>query len=237
MKTVFIGGSRRLGRTNPEIEQCLSRIVDNNHRVVIGDANGFDRAAQAYFACREYRNVIVYCTAGECRNNVGGWPVRAVDYAGAGRDREFYTAKDDAMLRDADCGFFAWDGESKGTLRNVRKLAERGRPASVYLSTNRKFVMVRSKTDARRLSRGEDVATDSQADLFFDSPGETVERVHCEPIHEDRDSSMEGTSVIPAQGTLFDLGPDCRDGGTVRSKTRGRTSGIQRAAKRKRRAG
>lgn len=236
MTTVFIGGSRQFARTNPEIEQRLQLFIDNNDRVIIGDANGFDRAAQAYFARREYRNVIVYCTAGKCRNNVGGWPVRAVDYDGERRGREFYTAKDDAMLHDAECGFFAWDGESKGTIRNVRKLAERGQPATVYLSRSRRFVTVRSKADALRLSRGVEIAPDSQTDLFSDPVRGAAERVRCEPTHEDGDSSMDGTPVIPAQGTLFDVGPERRGSGTVRSKTRGRTSGIQKPAKRKRRA-
>src|SRR5690606_12631983 len=106
-----------------------------------------DRAAQSYLADAGYPEVTVYCTAGVCRNNVGGWPVYAVEYQGKGRGREFYTAKDDAMLSEADYGLFAWDGASKGTLRNVQRMAERQRPSAVYVSPLRRFVTIRTTSD------------------------------------------------------------------------------------------
>lgn len=158
MTTVFIGGSRRLGRVNAELSRRLDNIIRNGFRVIVGDANGFDRAAQAYLAEHGYASVAVYCTAGECRNNVGGWHFQAVDYAGLDRGRGFYTAKDDAMLRDADYGLFAWDGISKGTLRNIRKMAEQGKPSAVYVSPAKKFITVRRVADTLALSR------DAQAD-------------------------------------------------------------------------
>jgi hypothetical protein len=167
MMSVFIGGSRRLGRMNAELSRRLDNIVQKQLRVLIGDANGFDRAAQAYLAERGYAAVVVYCTRGECRNNVGGWPVRAVDYHGRDRGRAFYTAKDDAMLGDADYGLFAWDGKSEGTLRNVRKMAELGKPSAVYVSPLKKFVTVRSMEDALALSRDAGPVAAS-AELFSD---------------------------------------------------------------------
>lgn len=68
----------------------------------------------------------VYCTNDECRNNVGGWPVRAIR---ATRERgfDFYALKDAAMTADAECGFMLWDGQSRGTLANVRRLVDPGR--------------------------------------------------------------------------------------------------------------
>src|SRR5579859_6703867 len=113
---------------NAELARRLDNIIEKRLRVLVGDANGFDRAAQAYLAERGYSAVVVYCTAGECRNNVAGWPQHTVEYKGRDRGLEFYTAKDDAMLQDADYGLFAWDGKSKGTLRNIRKMAEHGKP-------------------------------------------------------------------------------------------------------------
>jgi hypothetical protein len=169
MISVFIGGSRRLGRMNTELSHRLDNIIQGGLRVLVGDANGFDRAAQAYLTEQGYRAVVVYCTAGECRNNVGDWPKHAVEYQGRDRGLVFYTAKDDAMLRDADYGLFAWDGKSKGTLRNIRKMAEMGKPSAVYISHFKKFVTVRNAQDASILSRdmGSDVPTSE--DLFSDS--------------------------------------------------------------------
>jgi hypothetical protein len=169
MSAVFIGGSRRLGRVNAELARRLDNIIHKGLRVIVGDANGFDRAAQTYLAERGYRAVVVYCTNGQCRNNVGGWPTRAVEYRGRDRGREFYTAKDDAMLRDADYGLFAWDGQSEGTLRNVRKMAEQGKPSAIYVSPAKRFVNVRSVEEASHLSV--DVGEAASVELFSDAWG------------------------------------------------------------------
>jgi hypothetical protein len=152
MSAVFIGGSRKFGRLNAELSRRLDNIVAKQLNVLIGDASGFDRAAQAYLAERAYPHVTVYCTAGVCRNNVGRWPIRAVEYAGRDRGREFYTAKDDAMLRDADYGLFAWDGTSKGTLRNIRLMADQGKASAVYVSSTGMLATVRKPEDIAALT-------------------------------------------------------------------------------------
>ena len=151
MTSVFIGGSRRISRMNAELSRRFDNIIQKQLRIIIGDANGFDRLAQDYFAKHHYPSVIVYCTGGICRNNVANWPLHAVEYAGRDRGLEFYTAKDDAMLHDADYGLFGWDGKSKGTLRNIRKMAEQGKPSSVYVSPLGKFVTVRGPLDVSSL--------------------------------------------------------------------------------------
>lgn len=168
MTSVFVGGSRRLGRVNAQLAHRLDNIIQKHLRVLVGDANGFDRAAQAYLAEHEYHAVVIYCTAGECRNNVGDWPKKSVEYLGRDHGRDFYTAKDDAMLRDADFGLFAWDGKSKGTLRNIRKMAEQGKPSVVYVSPVKKFVTVRNAQGASALSRDMEPDVASSEDLFCD---------------------------------------------------------------------
>jgi hypothetical protein len=152
---------------NAELARRLDNIIQKELRVLIGDANGFDRIAQTYLAEHGYQSVLVYCTNGQCRNNVGNWPKQAIEFHGR-TGLEFYTAKDDAMLRDADYGLFAWDGKSKGTLRNVRKMAERGKPSAVYVSPIKKFVTVRDVHDVSTLSPDMETQTTSQ-DLFSDA--------------------------------------------------------------------
>lgn len=168
MTSVFIGGSRRISRMNGELAHRIDNIIQKQLHVLVGDANGFDRAAQAYLAEHHYDSVTVYCTEGECRNNVANWPQRAVEYRGPNRGLEFYTAKDDAMLRDAEFGLFAWDGKSKGTLRNIRKMAEQAKPSAVYVSPLRKFVTVRDVEDASALSSDVESHTMGSVELFSD---------------------------------------------------------------------
>lgn len=153
---------------NSELAHRLDNIIEKRLCVLVGDANGFDRAAQSYLADHGYPEVVVYCTAGECRNNVGNWPQHAVEYQGRDRGLEFYTAKDDAMLRDADYGLFAWDGKSKGTLRNIRKMAEQAKPSAVYISPARKFVTVRNVEDACTLSQDMESKQRGAIGLFSD---------------------------------------------------------------------
>ncbi len=169
MTSVFIGGSRRLSRMNPELAHRLDNIIQKQFRVLIGDANGFDRAAQAYLAENGYPSVLVYCTQGVCRNNVGNWPLHAVEYKGRDRGLDFYTAKDDAMLQDADFGLFGWDGKSKGTLRNVRKMAAQGKPSAVYVSPLKRFVTVRNARDMSSLSPDMEADLAKSEDLFSDT--------------------------------------------------------------------
>ncbi len=169
MSNVFIGGSRRLSRMNAELSHRLDNIIRKKLDVLIGDANGFDRVAQSYLEQQGYRAVVVYFTAGKCRNNVGDWPMHIVEYHGLDHGFEFYCAKDDAMIRDADYGLFAWDGKSKGTLRNVRKMAGYGKPSAVYISRVKKFATVRNPTDVSALLRDVELDGDTSEDLFSDT--------------------------------------------------------------------
>src|SRR5436309_2547989 len=131
MSTVFIGGSRRVRRLNSVVRARLDNIVERGLRVVIGDANGGDRAVQAFLAEKGHKEVVVYCMDSACRNNVGRWPMHAVEGAGK-RGFDYYSTKDAEMAREADCGFMIWDANSKGTLLNIRRLVDAGKPVVVY---------------------------------------------------------------------------------------------------------
>jgi hypothetical protein len=151
MSVVFIGGSRRLSRLNAVIRGRLDKIIERNHSVLIGDANGADRTVQAYFAERAYRSVTVYCTNAACRNNVGRWPVRSVA-ATDQRGFDYYALKDAAMAGDAECGFMLWDGKSKGTLFNIRRLLAAGKSVVVYLAADHACHTVRRESELAALA-------------------------------------------------------------------------------------
>ncbi|MBM4034942.1 MAG: hypothetical protein FJ291_24630 [Planctomycetes bacterium] len=146
MSTVFIGGSRRIARLDSVIRAKLESIVQRSLRVVVGDANGADRAVQAFLAERRYAKVVVYCMKAGCRNNLGGWPEHVVEANGE-RGFDYYALKDAEMARNADCGFMIWDAESRGTLFNVLRLVESGKPVAVYFSPTRECSTIRTKAD------------------------------------------------------------------------------------------
>jgi hypothetical protein len=151
MKTVFIGGSRRLTRINDVIRGRLDAIVEGDLAVIVGDANGADRTVQAFLADRHYPNVTVYHSGRQSRNNVGAWPAKPVEAKSAKKDFAFYAAKDRAMADAADYGFMLWDGESKGTLNNIFNLLELGKKVVVYFSPQGQCTTIVGRDDLRPL--------------------------------------------------------------------------------------
>ena len=141
---VFIAGSRKLSRLNPEVRERIDKIVDKGFTVIIGDANGADKAVQHYLHLKHYANVIVFCMEGVCRNNVGSWPTRAIRAANSDRrDFTYYSTKDRAMAAEADYGLMLWDGQSRGTLTNVVHLVRQGKAVVVYIASSKSFQMLR----------------------------------------------------------------------------------------------
>lgn len=147
MKKVFLAGSRRLSRLTPDVRQRLDEMVRRQLMILVGDANGADKAIQTYFAEQRYANVLVFCTAGDCRNNVGHWPIHAVPAPHRVRDFAFFTAKDAAMAEEADVGLMLWDGQSSGTIVNVARLVARDKPAVVYTSPLKAFFTLKTPDD------------------------------------------------------------------------------------------
>ena len=154
MKRVFIGGSRRIVRLAPEVRDRLDRIIERALPVLIGDANGADKAVQRFLAERKYSGVEVFSADPTPRNNVGGWPVRIVSSRSSRRDFEHYAAKDRAMAAEASVGLMLWDGESHGTLMNVMRLAAAGKTAVIFLQPQGSFVEIRTGDDLGSLLAG-----------------------------------------------------------------------------------
>jgi hypothetical protein len=144
MKKVFIAGSRRLSRIPAEVRQRLDEMIRRELTILIGDANGADKAVQSYFAEKNYGNVTVFCTGGNCRNNVARWPVRAVPAPHSARDFAYFTAKDAAMADDADVALMLWDGQSSGTIVNVARLVSRSKPTVIYSAPTKTFATLKT---------------------------------------------------------------------------------------------
>jgi hypothetical protein len=141
---VFIAGSRRLSQLNKDVRRRIDNVVDKGFTVIVGDANGVDKAVQQYLSSRNYRDVVVFCMEGACRNNIGNWPTRTITAADPGRrDFAYYSTKDRAMAEEADYGLMLWDGRSRGTLTNIDALVREGKPVVVYVAPDRSFFTLR----------------------------------------------------------------------------------------------
>src|SRR4030043_1232179 len=147
MNSVFIGGSRRVSNLSPQIRKRIDRIIANRLPVLIGDANGADKAVQHYLKSRHYDQVEVFCVEGSCRNNAGNWPLRKVLAPSHRKDFSFYEAKDKVMAEEASLGFMIWDGKSFGTLMNVFRLVSQNKRVVVYAVPLKEFFTLRNEIE------------------------------------------------------------------------------------------
>jgi hypothetical protein len=120
----------------------LDRIIEKGLPVIIGDANGADKAVQQYLNGKNYLNVEVFCSGRVCRNNTGNWKERKVSSTAREKTFDFYAAKDRTMADEATVGFMVWDGKSKGTILNAFRLMKQQKKAVVYNVPERRFYEV-----------------------------------------------------------------------------------------------
>jgi hypothetical protein len=157
--SVFIAGSRRISRLPDEVKRRIDSVVDKGFTVLVGDANGADKAVQRYLADKAYGNVVVHYMADHCRNNVGSWPTRALTAATRSRGFDYYAIKDQAMADAAEYGLMLWDGKSKGTINNVVNLCRAHKPTVVYVAPLKTFRTVRELDDLHEVLAQGDAAS------------------------------------------------------------------------------
>lgn len=151
MTTVFLSGSRKISRINEAIRQRLDNMMANGLNIIVGDANGADKAMQSYLAERSYPHVTVFCAGGHCRNNVGEWQTHPVNVSPDLKGRDFYTQKDKEMAKRADFGLVLWDGKSAGSITNVLELLRLGKRVVVYYGPEKTFHTVSNIEAAQQL--------------------------------------------------------------------------------------
>lgn len=156
MTKVFIAGSRQITRLPAEVKSRVDTMIDKGFQILVGDANGADKAVQAYLVEKAYPHVVVHCMEHHCRNNVGHWPTHEVAAPKGARGFDFYSAKDRVMADAAEYGLMLWDGKSKGTINNVVNLSREGKPVVVYIAPKKHFITVKAFDDLKGvLAQGE----------------------------------------------------------------------------------
>ena len=119
----------------------INNVMDKCHDVVVGDANGADKAVQKFLHEADYRKVTVYCSGHHPRNNLGQWSLHPVTPPKAAKGFQFYAAKDREMAAAADFGLMIWDGKSPGTVLNVLRLLRAGKAAVLIHGSAASFTL------------------------------------------------------------------------------------------------
>ena len=151
MKKVVIGGSRTIKSLIQPVRELIDTLVNNNNIILVGDANGADKAVQRFLHEKGYNNVIVYCMHNLCRNNIGQWPVKNIVSSSKIKDANYFGTKDLHMAREAEFGIMLWDGESKGTFRNVINLLDDNKCICVYYQPNKCLSLISCSKDLDNL--------------------------------------------------------------------------------------
>lgn len=150
---IFIAGPRAVSKLNSEVIMRLENIINNDFFVLVGDANGIDKAIQKYYDERKYQNVIVYAAGEQVRNNIGNWNTTKVKATNGIKGFDFYALKDKQMAIDADYGLMIWNGKSKGTFNNIINLVKLNKIVLLYLIPNKKFYKIQNMNDIENLVR------------------------------------------------------------------------------------
>lgn len=123
VNSVVICGSRDI---SPEdlvmrrLKWAIEKLIRLNPNVTfnIGDASGVDYKAQQILNDMGYEDVVVWHVKDGLRNLVNThWKTVSVDYQ---EHRKRYTTRDIEMLNNSDYLLAVWDGNSKGTQRNIK---------------------------------------------------------------------------------------------------------------------
>jgi len=127
---VFISGSKSISALHEEVKSLLDSYIVTGAKILVGDCYGVDAAVQMYLDSKGYSNVTVYCSGETPRNNfVTGAKVRSCAETAKGlTGRAFQYVKDIQMAQDCDQALMIWDGKSKGTGENIRRIKELKKP-------------------------------------------------------------------------------------------------------------
>jgi probable addiction module antidote protein len=144
MNTIFIGGSRNISRLSADVKKRIDNVINSGDKIIVGDANGADKAVQKHLMECSYEKVTVFCSGDSYRNNLGRWHTQFVRPPKSVKGFQFYAAKDREMAREADFGLMIWDGKSAGTVLNVLRLVQAKKIAVLIDIPNKSVINFKS---------------------------------------------------------------------------------------------
>lgn len=127
---IFISGSKSISKLPELAKAFIDQFIENGDEILIGDCYGVDAVVQKYLEAKEFNNTTIYCSGITPRNNfvsaakIHSCTEAAKDLTGS----EFQYVKDIQMAADCDQALMIWDGKSKGTAENLKRIKEMAKP-------------------------------------------------------------------------------------------------------------
>ena len=104
MEKIFIAGSISIKKLDESVTRRIDKMMNQGYEIILGDADGIDKAVQNYLNIQGYNKVTIYHSGTTVRNNLGNWSTKSVATKYRFGTRDFFTAKDLALANDADIG-------------------------------------------------------------------------------------------------------------------------------------
>jgi adenine-specific DNA-methyltransferase len=127
---IFISGSKSISKLPELAKAFIDQFIENGDEILIGDCYGVDAVVQKYLEAKEFNNTTIYCSGITPRNNfVSAATIHSCAEAAKGlTGSAFHYVKDIQMANDCDQALMIWDGISKGTAENLKRIKEMGKP-------------------------------------------------------------------------------------------------------------
>jgi len=127
---IFISGSKSISKLPDLAKAFIDQFIENNDEILIGDCYGVDAVVQKYLESKGFNNVTIYCSGVTPRNNFASVAkIHSCAEAAKGlTGSDFHYVKDIQMANDCDQALMIWDGKSKGTAENIKRIKGMGKP-------------------------------------------------------------------------------------------------------------
>ncbi|MBO4827983.1 MAG: hypothetical protein J5534_00850 [Fibrobacter sp.] len=127
---IFISGSKSISKLPDLAKEFINQFIENNDEILIGDCYGVDAVIQKYLESKGFNSVTIYCSGVTPRNNfTSSAKIHSCAEAAKGLSgNAFHYVKDIQMANDCDQALMIWDGKSKGTAENVKRIKGMNKP-------------------------------------------------------------------------------------------------------------
>ena len=70
MEKIFIAGSISIKKLDESVTRRIDKMMNQGYEIILGDADGIDKAVQNYLNIQGYSKVTVYHSGTAVRNNI-----------------------------------------------------------------------------------------------------------------------------------------------------------------------
>lgn len=160
---VFICGSISIKKIPPEAEKIIDNIIAKRYEILVGDADGIDCQTQEYCKDKKYFKLTIYFVGDKARKIATSEFMakqikkdsNKIEYVQNSNkkqsERERQWIKDKAMMDDCDYGLIIWDGESKGSYKNLLYMIDSKK--KFYLYIDGKKIQNKTKENIEKIFR------------------------------------------------------------------------------------